>query len=151
MAGLAPEVREEIFRGLPGQLQIDSIGTQLDLIIPSDLPAGADVDLCKEVLILPRLEDALPRPASSDRSTEPSVPSENTTLIRKFGNAHTEIGFTIFGPSPSPRIMDNGSLTNPSIRGERGRVRVSLFSIFSTLGPCGGRRAGIRCTNQNLP
>ncbi|SPE25964.1 hypothetical protein SBA2_270074 [Acidobacteriia bacterium SbA2] len=61
MAGLAPEVGEEVFRGLPGQLQIDSIRTQLDLIIPSDLPGGADVDLCKELLILTRLEDALPR------------------------------------------------------------------------------------------
>ncbi len=61
MGGLAPEVGEEVFGGLPGQFQIDSIGTQLDFIIPSDLPAGADVDLGKELLILPRLEDALPR------------------------------------------------------------------------------------------
>ena len=54
MAGLAPEVGEEVFGGLPGQLQIDRIGTKLDFIIPSDLPAGADVDLGKEPLILPR-------------------------------------------------------------------------------------------------
>src|SRR5271157_1235159 len=61
MAGLAPEAGEEVFRGLPGQLQIDRIGTQLDIIVPSDLPGGANMDLCKELLIPPRLEDALPR------------------------------------------------------------------------------------------
>ena len=36
-------------------------------------------------------------------------------------------------------------------RGLRGLARVFLFSLFPTLGPGGGRRGRIRCTNQNLP
>jgi hypothetical protein len=125
MAGLAPEVGEKVFRGLPGQLQIDSIGTQLDLIIPADLPGGADVDLSKELLILPRLEDALPRQLRQVHGAFRAV-RENTTLIRKFGNALTEIGFTIFGPSPSTRII---------VSNKRGKLpapwRIDISTLFT--------------------
>jgi hypothetical protein len=59
MARLTLEVREKLFGGFPRQPEINGIGTQLDLLAPPNLPAGAQVDACEKLLVLPRLEDAL--------------------------------------------------------------------------------------------
>jgi hypothetical protein len=80
MARLVLELPEKLFGGLPRQPEINGIGAQFDLLAPPNLPARAEMDACKK--LSPSHALKTPWPARSDKSTVPSVPSENTTLNR---------------------------------------------------------------------
>jgi hypothetical protein len=59
MTRLTFELGEKLFGGFPRQPEINGIGTQLELLAPPNLPAGAQMDACEKLLVLPCLEDAL--------------------------------------------------------------------------------------------
>jgi ABC-2 type transport system ATP-binding protein len=79
MVRLALELREKLFGRFPSQPEINGIGTQLDLLTPPDLPAGAEIDACKNLSSFYTLKT--PWPARSHKSTVPSVSSENAILF----------------------------------------------------------------------
>jgi hypothetical protein len=51
------QVWKDLFWGLAGEFQINAIWTEFNLVIPCDLPAGAEVHPLKGRVVLPQRED----------------------------------------------------------------------------------------------